>query len=106
MEKDSSGKIWVSGENGTLFRIDSNLKKEYSIREEEIDFENMKCLDALGGRLDFCKKPDIGTSNFVRIKIQEEMIYALSAKGLLLIKSLESPVWRLASFEGVRNNFV
>ncbi|WP_061226387.1 YhjD/YihY/BrkB family envelope integrity protein [Leptospira interrogans] len=101
MEKDPSGKIWVSGENGTLFRMDSNLKKEYSIREEEIDFENMKCLDALGGRLDFCKKPDIEASNFVRIKIREGVIYALSAKGLLLIKPLESPIWRLASFEGV-----
>ncbi|EMJ95781.1 YhjD/YihY/BrkB family envelope integrity protein [Leptospira alstonii] len=101
MEKDPSGKIWVSGENGTLFRMDSNLKKEYSIREEEIDFENMKCLDNLGGRLDFCKKPDIGDSDFIRIKIREGIIYALSIKGALLIKPIESPAWTLTSFEGV-----
>ncbi|AXR68574.1 YhjD/YihY/BrkB family envelope integrity protein [Leptospira mayottensis] len=101
MEKDSSGKIWVSGENGTLFRMDSNLKKEYSIREDEIDFENMRCLDNLGGGLDFCKKPNIGNSDFIRIKIREETIYALSTKGILLIKPIESSVWTLTSFEGV-----
>lgn len=101
MEKDSSDKIWVSGENGTLFRMDSNLKKEYSIREDEIDFENMKCLDNLGGGLDFCKKPDIGDSDFIRIKIREGIIYALSTKGILLIKPIDSPVWTLTSFEGV-----
>ncbi|WP_078125013.1 YhjD/YihY/BrkB family envelope integrity protein [Leptospira alexanderi] len=101
MEKDPSGKIWVSGENGTLFRMDSNLKKEYSIREDEIDFENMKCLDNLGGGLDFCKKPDIGDSDFIRIKISEGIIYALSTKGILLIKPIESSVWTLTSFEGV-----
>ncbi|MBW0434519.1 YihY/virulence factor BrkB family protein [Leptospira yasudae] len=101
MEKDPSGKIWVSGENGTLFRMDSNLKKEYSIREDEIDFENMKCLDNLGGRLDFCKKPDIGSSDFIRIRIREGLIYALSRRGALLIKPIESSVWTLTSFEGV-----
>lgn len=101
MEKDPSDKIWVSGENGTLFRMDSNLKKEYSIREDEIDFENMKCLDNLGGRLDFCKKPDIGDSDFIRIKIREETVYVLSTKGILLIKPVESSVWTLTSFEGV-----
>ncbi|WP_061220714.1 YhjD/YihY/BrkB family envelope integrity protein [Leptospira borgpetersenii] len=101
MEKDPSDKIWVSGENGTLFRMDSNLKKEYSIREDEIDFENMKCLDNLGGRLDFCKKPDIGDSDFIRIKIREETVYVLSTKGILLIKPVEASVWTLTSFEGV-----
>lgn len=101
MEQDPSGKIWVSGENGTLFRMDSNLKKEYSIREDEIDFENMICLDNLGGRLDFCKKPDIGDSDFIRIKIREGIIYALSIKGTLLIKRIESTAWTLTSFEGV-----
>ncbi|EMP82846.1 virulence factor BrkB domain protein [Leptospira santarosai str. CBC1531] len=101
MEKDPFGKIWVSGENGTLFRMDSNLKKEYSIREDEIDFENIRCLDNLGGRLDLCKKPDIQASDFIRIKIREGIIYALSAKGVLLIKPIEAPVWTLTSFEGV-----
>ncbi|PJZ56476.1 YhjD/YihY/BrkB family envelope integrity protein [Leptospira barantonii] len=101
MERDPLGKIWISGENGTLFRMDSNLKKEYSIREDEIDFENMKCLDNLGGRLDFCKKPDIGASDFIRIKIKEGMIYVLSIRGALLIKPIESSVWTLTSFEGV-----
>ncbi|PJZ42636.1 ribonuclease BN [Leptospira kmetyi] len=101
MERDPSGKIWISGENGTIFRMDYNLKKEYSIREDEIDFENMKCLDNLGGRLDFCKKPDIGSSDFIRIKIKEGMIYVLSIRGTLLIKPIESSVWTLTSFEGV-----
>ncbi|PJZ54736.1 YhjD/YihY/BrkB family envelope integrity protein [Leptospira adleri] len=101
MERDPSGKIWVSGENGTLFRMDSNLKKDYSIREDEIDFENMKCLDNLGGRLDFCKKPDIGNSDFIKIKINEGLIYVLSQKGVLLIRPIESSVWTLTSLDGV-----
>ncbi|MBM9501247.1 YihY/virulence factor BrkB family protein [Leptospira sp. 201903071] len=101
MEKDSSEKIWVSGENGTLFRMDSNLKREYSIREDEIDFENMRCLDNLGGRLDFCKKPDIGASDFLKIRIRDGLIYVLSQKGVLLIKPIESSVWTLTSLEGV-----
>ncbi|TGK23636.1 YhjD/YihY/BrkB family envelope integrity protein [Leptospira stimsonii] len=101
MERDPSGKIWVSGENGTLFRMDANLKIDYSIREDEIDFENMRCLDNLGGRLDFCKKPDIGNSDFIKIRIRDGLIYVLSQKGTLLIKPIESSVWTLTSLEGV-----
>ncbi|TGK37600.1 ribonuclease BN [Leptospira gomenensis] len=100
MERDGSGKIWVAGENGTLFRMDASLKREYSIREDEIDFENMKCLDNLGGRLDFCKKPDVENADFVKIRIREELIYAISSRGILLVKPVESSVWNLTSLEG------
>ncbi|XDD49029.1 YhjD/YihY/BrkB family envelope integrity protein [Leptospira sp. WS92.C1] len=101
MERDFTGKIWVAGENGTLFRMDGNLKRDYSIRDDEIDFENMKCLDNLGGRLDFCKKPELNESDFIKIKIKEGMIYVLSLKGVLLVRPVESSVWTLTSFEGV-----
>ncbi|TGL64005.1 YhjD/YihY/BrkB family envelope integrity protein [Leptospira sarikeiensis] len=99
MDKDPENRIWISGENGTLLRLDAGLKQDYYLDEKDIDLKNIRCLDSFGVRMDFCEKPDISQENFVRVLVKDSKIYALSAKGLLLSKPVDGSVWNAIYFD-------
>ncbi|PJZ24438.1 ribonuclease BN [Leptospira hartskeerlii] len=99
MDKDLENHIWIAGENGTLFRMDSGLKKDYYLDEKDIDLKNIRCLDSFGVRVDFCEKPDISKENFVRVSIKDGKVYALSENGLFLSKPVDGSVWNAIYFD-------
>ncbi|TGK13015.1 YihY family inner membrane protein [Leptospira fletcheri] len=102
MDKEPDGKIWIAGENGSLFRLDKDLKADYSLNESDIDLENIRCLDSFGTRLDLCKKPELRREEFTKVLVREEKVYALSKKGLFLHRPLEGSVWSAIYFENVQ----
>ncbi|TGJ98325.1 YihY family inner membrane protein [Leptospira langatensis] len=99
MDKDPENRIWIAGENGTLFRLDPNLKKDYFIDEKDVDLKNIRCVDSFGVRMDFCEKPDLSKESFVRVSVRDGKVYALSAQGLLLSKPVDGSVWTAIYFD-------
>ncbi len=99
MDKDPENRIWISGENGTLFRLDPGLKMDYFLDEKDIDLKNIRCLDSFGVRADSCEKPDISQEHFIRVLVRGEKIFALSANGLFLSKPVDGSVWSAIYFD-------
>ncbi|PJZ70401.1 ribonuclease BN [Leptospira perolatii] len=102
MDKEQGGRIWIAGEGGNLFRLNTDLKEDYKLEESDIDLENIRCLDSFGTRLDFCQKPELNKQDFLRVIVRDEQVFALSQKGLFLFRPVDGSVWNAIYFESTQ----
>lgn len=96
---DSEQNIWISGERGTLLKLDQTGKKIATLSSLKIDFENMKCYSIQSKQfLKSCDKPNLHKEDFIKLRNKQNTIYALSQKGILLSSADNGKTWSLIDF--------
>lgn len=96
---DSNQDIWITGEKGTIFKLDKTGHKVASLSNLSIDYENMKCYSIQSKQfLQACDKPNLHKEDFIKIRNKLSTIYILSQKGILLSSSNGGKNWTLTDF--------
>jgi len=101
--KDTDKFIWITGERGTILKLDENGKKIAKLSDFKFDFENMKCFNLFTKKLlQACETPELSKENFIKARIKNNSIYILSQKGILLISNNHGETWNVTDFVDAR----
>lgn len=90
--------IWITGENGTIVKIDEKGKRLAKLKDFKIDIENMDCVD-LEERQDIsCEVPKLSKETFIKIRNRKKQLVTISEKGILL-QSIDLGInWTVVNF--------
>ncbi|MBE7411196.1 MAG: YihY/virulence factor BrkB family protein [Leptospiraceae bacterium] len=100
--RSSDNYLWISGEKGTILKVNENGKRLAILKDLKIDFENMKCLNSFGEDIGVCNKPKIQSENFVKIRNKGKTLFAISENGVLLDSTNLGAEWNVTYFNGTK----
>jgi membrane protein len=85
VSRDSQGFIWMSGERGTLLKIDETGKKLKKLSDFRFDFENKKCIDLEKKTIStVCDLPLLKNESIIKLRNRGKTLYGITNSGLLL----------------------
>jgi membrane protein len=97
--KDSNQNLWITGEKGTIFKVNENGEKVLRLSSLKIDYENMKCVNVdTGNFLNVCDPPNLFREDFIKVRSKNKTIYVLSQKGVLLHSDNLGENWYITEF--------
>ncbi len=97
--KDSNQNLWITGERGTIFKVNEKGEKVLRLSNLKVDYENMKCVNVDSGAfLNVCDPPNLFKEDFIKIRSKNKSIYALSQKGVLLHSDNLGENWYITEF--------
>jgi membrane protein len=90
--------IWISGENGTIVKIDEKGKRIAKLKDFKIDFENLYCVDLATATDITCEAPRLPKEDFIKFRNRKNQLVTLSQNGVLL-QSFDLGInWTVTSF--------
>lgn len=103
--RSSDNFLWLSGERGTIIKIDETGDTKAKLKNLKVDFENMTCLDKTGQVLKVCNTPVLQKENFIKIRNKHDHMYALSKNGVLLFSNDFGNKWSVFNFNAEFKDF-
>ena len=82
--RSSDNFLWMTGENGTIVKIQENGKRLAKLKDFKIDFENMHCISLDKEAEANCDQPKLSKESFVKIRNRKNQLVAMSANGVIL----------------------
>ena len=82
--RSSDNFLWMTGENGTIVKIQENGKRLAKLKDFKIDFENMHCISLDRDTEANCDQPKLTKESFVKIRNRKNQLVAMSENGVIL----------------------
>jgi membrane protein len=95
-KNDSS--MWITGENGTILKIDESGKKLLRFKDLKIDTENIICINLENGEDTYCELPKLAKENYIKIRTWHNQLVVMSEKGVYLESRDLGLTWSITYF--------
>ncbi|MDX1960911.1 MAG: YhjD/YihY/BrkB family envelope integrity protein [Leptospiraceae bacterium] len=96
--RDSGNFLWITGERGTIIKIDDKGNRLSKLSDLKIDYENMTCFNLVSLTAEaVCDKPELNKDTFIKIRGRNKHLYTLSQNGTILT-SEDSKFWLVDHF--------
>lgn len=82
--RSSDNYLWMTGENGTIVKIEENGKRLAKLKDFKIDFENMNCINLDKDVEANCDMPQLNKETFVKIRNRKNQLVTASENGIIL----------------------
>ncbi len=96
--RSSNNYIWITGENGTIVKIDEKGKRLAKLKDFKIDLENIICIDLEDNQDISCDVPKLNKESFIKIRNRKQQLVTISDKGVLLQSTDLGINWTLINF--------
>lgn len=90
--------LWITGENGTILKIDQTGKRLARMKDFKIDYENMHCISLDPSAEALCETPRLNKEDYIRVRNRKQQLVVASDKGIVLQSTDLGITWSITQF--------